>query len=268
MSCPTCGYTLQKLSVTTNSGGKFDVDHCGRCGGTWFDPYEINRIPYHEVMRLARLTVLPQKSPHILPAHLCPRCHKKLVQYTGESLPKGTKLLRCKTCHGIWAMQKTLDTFKFQQEEKVTEYALEKTVFPSLSVVFVPALFLLLLFFSTFITVTNLQEAKEGKTYAEEQISSTKITVLSPHSVSLVIETKTPLKSTIFYGTSTDQMLQKPISQELKTTHAIILTNLRSNALYVYKIIFTDSKGKTYTTNLQRFTVGEYLQGVPLRGYF
>lgn len=257
MLCPACGYTLQKLSVTTNSSGKFDVDHCGRCGGTWFDPYEINRIPYHEVVRLAGLTVLPQKSPHTLPTHLCPRCHKKLVQYHGESLPKGTKLLRCKTCHGIWAMQKSLDHFKFAQEEKVTQYALEKTVFPSLSVVFVPALFLLLLFFSTFITVTHLQEAKEGKTYAEEQISSTKITVLSPNSVSLTIETKTPLKSTISYGTSLEAMTQKPITTEPKTTHAIILTNLRPGALYIYKIIFSDSFGKTYTTNLQRFTAEE-----------
>ena len=257
MYCPSCGYTLQKLSVTTSSGGRFDVDHCGRCGGTWFDPYEINRIPYHEVVRLAGLTVLPQKSPHILPAHLCPRCHKKLVQYTGESLPKGTKLLRCKTCHGIWAMQKSLDTFKFQQEEKVTEYALEKTVFPSLSVVFVPALFLLLLFFSTFITVTHLQEAKEGKTYAEEQITQTAVQSLSPNSVSLVIETRIPFTSTISYGTNIEAMIQKPISSEPKTTHAIILTNLRSNALYVYKIIFTDRKGKTYTTNLQRFIAGE-----------
>jgi len=62
MLCPACGNILQKLSVTTKQGGRFEVDHCGRCGGTWFDPYEINRIPYHEVMALSQLTVLPKKN--------------------------------------------------------------------------------------------------------------------------------------------------------------------------------------------------------------
>src|SRR3990167_4556091 len=117
MDCPSCGYQLQKLSVTTTSGGKFDVEHCGRCGGTWFDPYEINRIPYHEVVRLAHLTVLPKK-PFVPHRDLfCPRCHKKLDSFHSEAMPRGLRMLRCPKDGGIWATQKTLETFKTYQEE-------------------------------------------------------------------------------------------------------------------------------------------------------
>src|SRR3989344_6079025 len=113
MFCPSCAYTLQKLEVHTDSGGKFEVDHCGRCGGTWFDPYEINRIPYHEVTQLAQLTVLPKRTENVsINTQLCPHCHTKLVRFTVESIPSGVKLLRCPKDRGIWATQRDLTEFK------------------------------------------------------------------------------------------------------------------------------------------------------------
>src|SRR3989338_2140713 len=122
MFCPSCGHTLQKLSVSTNSGGKYEVDHCGRCGGTWFDAYEINRIPFHEVAHLAKLTVLPHTPPPGFSQNKCPRCHEVLHSFQPESVPRGVRFLRCHKCHGLLATQKALENFKTKQDETIKEY--------------------------------------------------------------------------------------------------------------------------------------------------
>ena len=150
MYCPVCEYDLQKLTVTTTSGGIFDVDHCGRCGGTWFDPYEINRIPYHEVVRLAAVTVLPKKhvaAPKVL--H-CPRDHRVMKNYYGQAVPAGVRLFWCKKCLGIWASQKALVDFKMHQEGSIMEYKEGERAFPALSVVFIPAMLTSILFLLRF----------------------------------------------------------------------------------------------------------------------
>ncbi|MBI3379399.1 zf-TFIIB domain-containing protein, partial [Candidatus Gottesmanbacteria bacterium] len=251
--CPTCGNLLQKLSVTTNSNGKFDVDHCGRCGGTWFDPYEINRIPYHEVSRIAKLTVLPQKSPSEQLFHKCPRCHKDLVSSHYESVPKGVSMLRCSKCGGIWATQKALTEFKIHQEDTITEYKTGNTAFPSLSVVFVPAVFVLMLLFVTFTTIATLQQSSENRTKAENTISGITTLPISPTSVSIIFQTKSAVKSNISYGVDLFSMQTKTINQELSTNHHILLTGLYPKTLYIFKIILTDEKGRIYTTGENSF---------------
>lgn len=253
MFCPTCGYLLQKLAVTTDSGGKFEIDHCGRCGGTWFDPYEINRIPYHEVVKLAHLTVLPKAHLGEFPTHKCPRCYKTLSPYQSESTPRGVRFFRCSNCHGIFAMQKALEEFKKHQEEKITEYKTKNVAFPSLSAVFLPALFILLLFVTTFVTVSHLQETKEERIKAAEIISSIQTIPISPTSVSVILQTKVPVKSKISYGLSTLQMTTYTISGAPTTFHQILLTDLVKNTAYFYQITLEDEFGKSFTTDVRIF---------------
>lgn len=258
MSCPSCSYLLQRLSVTTTGGGKFAVDHCGRCGGTWFDPYEINRIPFHEVVRLAHITVLPspRRSPDLTGAKaglLCPRCHKELVPSHYESVPKGVRMLRCPKCGGIWATQKALTEFKKHQEETVKEYKKSGTAFPSLSVIFVPALFLLLLMITTFVTVSRLQEAKEGRIKAAELITNLQVVPIPPTSVSITFTTKLELKTRIYYGTSSLELIPKTVSLTPSTTHGILLTGLRPNTTYVFRLELEDETGRKVRTEMQSF---------------
>ncbi len=253
MTCPSCGYQLQKLSVTTDSGGRFDVDHCGRCGGTWFDPYEINRVPYHEVLRLAKLTVLPLKQPTLLPKRVCPSCHKELVHFSSESLPAKTKLLRCPKCHGIWASQRTLEEFKNHQEETVQEYKEKGLVFPALSVVFVPALFSALLFLTTFFTINSLQESKEFRTKAVEILDYETMTPISNSTIILALRTKTQVLSFISYGTSTLEMKKEIISKLPSYNHTYRITGLSPNTTYIYSLTFEDETGKRFTTSLKQF---------------
>ncbi len=253
MNCPSCGNLLQKLSVTTTSGGKFDVEHCGRCGGSWFDPYEINRIPYHEVMRIARLTVLPQNLPAEPAQHKCPRCHKNLVVSHYESVPKGVRMLRCGKCGGIWATQRALENFKKQQEDKIDEYKSGGAVFPSLSVVFVPALLVFMLFLVTFTTVTSLLQTKESRIKAEENISGLTTLQISSTSIDIIFRTKTAVKSSISYGISPLEMQLQTINHQLSTNHSIILTNLSPKTLYSFKITLTDETGRRFTTSENSF---------------
>ncbi len=257
MHCPTCGNLLQKLSVTTNSGGKFDVDHCGRCGGSWFDPYEINRIPYHEVARIARLTVLPLQTPQEIRIHKCPRCHKNLVHSHYESVPRGISMLRCPKCGGIWATQKALLEFKKHQEETIKEYKTGASAFPSLSVVFVPAISVLLLMIVTFLTVFNLQQSKEERIKAENTVTNLTILPVSVTSVSIIFQTKTALKSSLSYGPDPFSMVIKTINHQPSTTHSIVLTGLSPKTLYTFKITLTDEKGRTYTTAENSFITSE-----------
>lgn len=256
MLCPSCGYTLQKLSVTTSSGGKFDVDHCGRCGGTWFDPYEINRIPYHEVVRLANLTVLP-KTPlsDSSSFHRCPRCHKPLEHFSSESMPNGIRFLRCLKCHGIWATQKTLEIFKKQQEETIQEYKSEHIVFPALSVVFVPAITFMFILLATVATIANLNYQKTNQINAETLVQSLQIVPLSPSSVSITFASSGLYISSITLGTSVFDQTTFQIAATPSASHKIYLENLSSGATYTYHLTLMTIEGDKLTTSQQSFTM-------------
>ncbi len=256
MFCPSCNYLLQKLSVTTSSGGKFDIDHCGRCGGTWFDPYEINRIPYHEIVNLAKLTVLPKHQLYTTNTHLCPHCRIELSRYRGESVPARVTLLRCDKCHGVWATQKALEAFKGKQEETVKEYKMSKVAFPALSVVFVPALFVALLFFATFVTTLTLQNAKDQRIQATQMMTKLQVKPISPSIVSITFQTKTPVISIISYGKSTLQMKEKYISATLSSSHQLLLTDLEPDTVYFYQITLRDETDRKFSTEMKYFQTG------------
>lgn len=253
MLCPTCEYNLQKLTVTTDSGGKFDVDHCGRCGGTWFDAYEINRIPYHEVMRIADVTVIPKKPIYSSHTAHCPSCHSILEKYLGESVPAGLSFLRCPKDRGIWATQRTLEEFKKYQEDTIKSYAVNKAAIPSLSVVFVPSLMGILLLLSTFITLNSLQQAKDNRSRAVEQVRQVEVTPFGPNTVIVNFETKNLMRSEISFGTSSLDQVVQTISQIPTSSHRLILTGLKSNTTYIYRITLIDQSGTRITTPDQSF---------------
>lgn len=254
MICPSCSYILQKFSVTTNEGGRFYVDHCGRCGGTWFDPYEINRIPFHEVVRLAKETVLAQNQRKFKGSNLCPRCHKKLTRLEGESMPKGVILTQCGICHGIWASQKALEEFKKHQNQTVEEYKVRKRAFPALSMIFVPILTILLLLLSTFATFISTQEAKENRIRASYLIENLSVSQIVPATVTVSFQTKMAVTSQITYGISSFEMKTEIISEKPTAIHAVVLRNLETSSIYIYTITLTDVAGRSFITSEKSFS--------------
>ena len=253
MLCPDCNHLLQKLSVTTKEGGRFEVDHCGRCGGTWFDPYEINRIPYHEVVSLAQLTVLPLKKTPVTQKQLCPQDHQELSPLTGDAVPRGVKLLTCRKCLGIWATQKDLWEFKKHQQDVMSAYDEGNKFFPNLSMVFVPAVTLLLLLITTFTTISGLQKQKEDRIMAEEIISNLSLSKIAPQALGVTFETSAAVTSEIYLGTSETAVVRIPVSPLPSVSHATIIRGLKSGQTYTYQIVVTDSSGKTYRSQYQTF---------------
>ncbi|MCL4338290.1 zf-TFIIB domain-containing protein [Patescibacteria group bacterium] len=253
MNCPACSYTLQKLEVTTNSGKRFEVDHCGRCGGTWFDPYELHRTPYHEVMRLANLTVLPKTPIYSTRELLCPHDHKKLELFKSDSIPAGVSLLRCAKCNGIWATQKMLETVKEYQEDSLSEFVQPKMPFPSLSVVFVPTLLIFLLLASTFTMLTSLQKSNDQRAKAATLLSNIQTISTSSTSITITFQTDIPVSSKISYGTSILEMTTKAISAATARSHLLTLSGLKPDTIYFYTITLTDKKGNSVTTETKSF---------------
>jgi Zn-finger nucleic acid-binding protein len=259
MFCPTCNEILQKLSVTTSTGTNFSVDHCGRCGGTWFDPYEIHRIPYHEVVRIASLSYVPNRTTVEPPLQqLCPRCRKVLETYQSGATPGNVLLLWCRKCLGIWASQKALWEFKKHEENEdlVLPEAPEKP-FPRLSVIFYPAIALILLFMVTFVTMGKLRESREDRARAAALITNSYVQPVNESSVIIYFQTASPVKSAVSFGPSILELSVVPVSDVPTTDHHITLDNLLPHASYVYRLILTDEKGNTYTSELMKFTTGK-----------
>lgn len=248
MTCPSCNYDMQKLSVTTNSGGRFDIDHCGRCGGTWFDPYEINRIPYHEVIRLAQLTVQPKSAVKINEKINCPNDHLQLEDFKSDAVPKGVKLVWCRKCLGIWATQQALWEFKKHQEKTMEEIHLGEKTFPNLSIVFVPTLTLLLLFVTTFVTISHLQEQRRQETVASAIIQNLEIKQISAKGAIITFYTVNPMRSELILGKSALEMERLIISDKPTNYHSVLLTNLQFRTSYFYRIKLIQDDETTYTT--------------------
>jgi Zn-finger nucleic acid-binding protein len=118
LECPVCpGARLTARRVTPTSG--FEFDHCGRCGGIWFDQGETAKLRRHRPAALwAAITRRPRV--HTLPCRSCdarigrhadecracgwrveldcPVCDRPMVRDRGS----GVKLDGCRTCRGAW----------------------------------------------------------------------------------------------------------------------------------------------------------------------
>lgn len=253
MRCPACGYSLQKLSVTTNSGSKFEIDHCGYCGGTWFDPYEINRIPYHEVVRMAHLYVKPKNinlAPNI---PYCPRCKRILESFHSESVPKNIHFLHCPNCRGIWAAGKSLEEFKKHEDEYLSSYQAGFKPYPSTAIFFAPLVFVILLFVTTFITINNLNRVKDNRTKALEIVQNINILKISNSACILSFTTINEMTSQVLIGESILEMKNKSASNTPAKNHNITLQGLKENTEYLYIIEIRDKMGNRYKSEIKKF---------------
>jgi len=260
MLCPSCNRTLQKLSVSTAiEGEKFDIDHCGYCGGTWFDPYEINRIPYHEVVRIAKLTVLPLSRENLNGGNLCPGCKKNLVSFHPEHVPQKVFFLRCPSCKGIFSSSKSLEIFTTGNNNRLSHAGKQQDtpIYPALSILFLPAALLILLFVTTFLTAGSLMRRNMERVRAENIIGKFYIYPRNGAEVSIIFTTSVPLKSAVNFGKSAFDFMRKTVSATPSQTHHVIMAGLDSGSQYLFNIEFEDADGNTMTSGFYRFRTGD-----------
>lgn len=118
LECPVCpGVSLTARRVTPNS--RFQLDHCERCGGVWFDRGETTQLRRHLPRTLwavitrspAVHTIACRSCDSRFPRHAdecpacswrvvldCPVCDRPMVRDSSS----GVKLDGCRTCRGAW----------------------------------------------------------------------------------------------------------------------------------------------------------------------
>ena len=101
MKCPACGNDL-----TPYPAGPITVDVCAtRCGGIWFDAFELPRV---EEMRKPESAGLLKLAPHgELPAdpggkRTCPRCEGVVMMRHYFSAQRKIVVDECPGCGGFW----------------------------------------------------------------------------------------------------------------------------------------------------------------------
>lgn len=238
MTCPLCSNNLTPQSVPAHSGGNVTIDHCTQCGGTWFDPFDTIGLPYHEIVRLSDETVQP-KTPSFSTEHPhCPRCKISLEPFHGEAIPAGVAFFRCSKCRGIWATQRQAQTFPFIPKSDVPADS------KPWSIAFIPTIAMIMLALTTALTISNLQQSRDARTRASQQVSQLSLSSLAPTSLTVSFRTATPMKSSITIYGDNGYVLTQDISETLKTAHGTVLTDLPSLHSFRYELDLTDETGK------------------------
>jgi hypothetical protein len=100
MRCPACRNTLAQ-----RESGEIRLDVCPRCGGVWFDRFELGKMDEpHEPMADGILNEAPAESVPVDRSERrgCPRCHDLLMMRHYFSVRKEVEIDECPGCGGIW----------------------------------------------------------------------------------------------------------------------------------------------------------------------
>ncbi len=98
--CPKCSTIMEKVQAAPN----LEVEHCGRCGAMWFDPYELESVlksgggVIGEVDYGAARTY--DSKIHGADLRECPRDHQVLLQIPDPRQPH-VAIDLCKKCGGV-----------------------------------------------------------------------------------------------------------------------------------------------------------------------
>lgn len=257
MHCPSCLHPLHPLTSETTIGTHITLDHCGNCGGTWFDSYELSSLPHHEVVRLAKMTISrhSSSSDHLSANEwVCPRDNHILSPFDSDTLPASVKFYECPHCHGMWGSMGALSSFAETMEKKVKTTAVHEKLFPDTTISLASFLSLLFLFFTTFATLYIFKTVQENRTQAETLVTSRTTIPIDQTVMVLSFRTSLPLTSEISYGPTRLEMKKETITKEPSTFHRITIRNLSANTAYLYTLTLRDASGNSYTTPFYVFS--------------
>ena len=117
--CPECGNSLKEVYAEANYGRVRLLDQCERCGGIWFDCWELYHLKDAEAKRLdiVNQNSLLTENPTIQGSGLCPKCsNMSLMEFPDPNLPADSKIDRCPKCNGLWLNRGELKKYK---EDKI-----------------------------------------------------------------------------------------------------------------------------------------------------
>lgn len=253
LECPNCGEFFTPVNLKT-TGGSITVDHCINCGGSWFDPYEINRITTKDVYILGQsLLIKKNEVPWGKMERLCPRDFHELQKEKSEISIEHISMERCPECKGIFIMQADLAKLKSAQTTKIATYKSLSLPF-SLNSVLIPFVFVSLLMLSTFMTITNLDDAQNSQIKAQEELKSVKSIPITDSTVAILFLTNSNTITYIEYQTNILDQKKLRISDTPSKTHQITLTNLKPGTKYTYYILIQQPNGEMIRSKAYNFT--------------
>lgn len=120
MLCPNCDTELKIVKVNSQSKGfVLEIEQCSKCGGLWFDKYELYQIPSNEAKKINYLDIKSINSRHKIKKDLkCPKDKSNLEILKDSHLPKNVAISFCHKCNGIWLNKGDLHNFKKKIESK------------------------------------------------------------------------------------------------------------------------------------------------------
>lgn len=103
--CPNCGNSLKEVYAEANYGRILLLDQCDKCGGVWFDNWELYYLKDAEAKKLDTINIdsfLAQSSVE-KGTGFCPKCDGFPLQlFQDPNLPEDSKIDRCGRCNGLW----------------------------------------------------------------------------------------------------------------------------------------------------------------------
>lgn len=95
---------MKEVFAKATYGRVLLLDQCGRCGGVWFDRWELYFLKAEEALRLDGLDMkaLAALNPSLKGSGKCPLCSIALRDFKDPSLPPDASIRRCQGCSGLW----------------------------------------------------------------------------------------------------------------------------------------------------------------------
>lgn len=129
MNCPGCQTPINEVKTESHYGVHVILDQCPRCGGIWFDRWELLHVKQGEAAKiesavnadlLTRETVLEKSTL------LCPRDNKVLEIFKDSLFPKELIVEHCKSCGGFWFNRGQFKAYQDHRSKKEAEIKDEK----------------------------------------------------------------------------------------------------------------------------------------------
>ncbi len=122
LKCPECGAQTHEVYTEANYGRVIIVDQCKRCGGVWFDRWELYFLTDESLKTLEHVDAAAFIAPNATPpvkksSHECPRCEVELVAFIDPMLPKDAEIKRCAGCHGLWLNRGAIGKYNSRRQE-------------------------------------------------------------------------------------------------------------------------------------------------------
>jgi len=102
--CPGCGARLGRVRAEASYRRIIVLDQCPRCGGVWFDRWELYLLDDGAAESLEKVDegLFLGRVPARKGSGECPVCAVPLVRFADPNLPPDSSIKRCGACGGLW----------------------------------------------------------------------------------------------------------------------------------------------------------------------